>query len=127
MQAYEFSTKIGPGGKLMIPATHTDALPVGESVRVIVLVTGPDASVPNETQPPDLLAQIVAEIQFTPQNPAQIQPASGLLAEHLANAPHEFDPSFDESLWNQEWDRVEEEMNAIEIADELAEMRIQDR
>ncbi|GIK58481.1 MAG: hypothetical protein HND44_13815 [Chloroflexi bacterium] len=96
-------------------------------MRVIILVTGSDTSVPHEIQTPDLLAQMVAEIQSTPQNPAHRQPASGLLAEHLANVPYEFDPSFDESLWNQEWDRVEEEMEAIEIADELAEMAIHDR
>lgn len=84
------------------------------------------ASALNEAPTPDLLAQVGAEIQ-SPQNPAHIQPASGLLAEHLANAPHEFDPSFDESLWNQEWDRVEEEMKAVEIADELAEMGRHDK
>ena len=41
------------------------------------------------------LEDIVKEIKTSAQNPANIQPASGLLADHLATSPEIPDPSFD--------------------------------
>lgn len=123
MQAYEFSTKVGPGGKLVIPESYTKDLPVGDSVRVIILVNEFPVSLADESKNLSLLEQIVTEIRATPQNPANVQSASDLLTKHLANAPHEFDPSFNVAAWNEEWDRLEEEMKTLE----MAEANVQDR
>jgi hypothetical protein len=98
MQTYEFSTKIGPGGKLVILEVYTKHLPVGDSVRVIIVINEPHATIADQSKGQNLLAQVVAEIRSTRQNPANLQHASGLLAEHLANAPHEVDPSFDTAV-----------------------------
>lgn len=127
MQAYEFSTKVGPGGKLVIPESYTKDLPVGDSVRVIILVNEFSVSLADEPKNLSLLEQIVTEIRATPQNPANVQSASAMLTKHLANAPHEFDPSFNVAAWNEEWDRLEEEMKTLEMAEELAEANVQGR
>ena len=70
------------------------------------------------------MREIISEIKNTPQNPANIHPASGLLAKHLANSPGEPDPSFDVVAWNREWDEVEAKMKAMDIADEYIESGI---
>jgi hypothetical protein len=120
MKSYEFSTNITPDGRLVIPATLAKEMPVGESVKVIVLVNEHENGGENF-----LLENIIAEIKKTPQNPANITPASGLLAEHLLNSPEEADPSFDLEVWEREWDNVEATMKAIEFADQNSEFDIE--
>lgn len=124
MQAYEFSTKVTSDGKLIIPNPYIQNMRKGDSVRVIVLVDEPLAD--NEREEPFIfrLEDIVAEIKAKPQNPNNIKPASGLLVKHLADLPHEYDPSFDVIVWNKEWDKIEAEMKAMEIAEEQAEAHI---
>ncbi|HXV43446.1 MAG TPA: hypothetical protein VEC96_10305 [Anaerolineae bacterium] len=121
-KAYEFSTEVTPDGKLLIPDAYAKDIPIGDAVRVIVLVNEPETQ---EAQEKFLsLERIIAEIKNTPSNPTNILPASGLLAEHLANSPGEPDPSFDVAAWNNAWDKVENEMEATETANEQAEADI---
>lgn len=47
--------------------------------------TGNNISIQESFQPDDELEKVVAEIQATPSDPANITLASGLLAEHLRN------------------------------------------
>jgi hypothetical protein len=65
--------------------------------------------------------EIIKEIKSTPQNPANVQPASGLLAEHLADSCEIPDPSFDVVTWNREWDKIEAKMEMMEIAEQRSE------
>jgi hypothetical protein len=121
-KAYEFSTKVTLDGKLIIPKNYTKYIPTGDAVRVIVLV---DELGPQESQEELLsLEKVIAEIKSMPTDPANIQPGSGLLAEHLANTPGESDPSFDVDAWNKAWDKIEAEMEAIELAHDQAELDI---
>jgi len=64
---------------------------------------------------------VVAKIQATPPNPANIRPATGSLAEALQNAPD--DPDFDLETWIREWSMIEYEMKAITHANSIAEGR----
>ncbi len=70
------------------------------------------------------LEEVVAKIKRTPKNPANIQPARESLAEGLANSPYERDPHFDVTSWNEQWDEVEAEMKAQELAHEQSEKYI---
>lgn len=124
MQAYEFSTKVTSDGKLIIPNPYIQNMRKGDSVRVIVLVDEPLVDNEREEQLIFRLEHIVAEIKAKPQNPNNIKPASGLLAKHLADLPHKYDPSFDVIAWNKEWDKIEAEMKVMEIAEEQAEAHI---
>lgn len=63
--------------------------------------------------------EVVAETKAIPPNPSMISWATDSLAEWLQSAPD--DASFDLAEWQQEWDRVEVEMKAIETADVLAD------
>ncbi len=67
------------------------------------------------------LAEVVAEIRALPPNPAAIRPATGSLAEALANSPH--DPDFNLATWQRAWAKIEAEMKAINRANEIAEGR----
>lgn len=67
------------------------------------------------------LEEVVAEIKALPPNPAAIRPATGSLAEALANSPH--DPDFDLETWQRDWAKIEAEMKAIDRANEIAEGR----
>lgn len=124
MKAYEFSTRVTSDGKLVIPDAYTNNIPVGDTVRVIILVN--EAQLLTDEEEDEVeelfsLEEIVDEIKQTPQNPANVHPASGLLAEHLANSPEMPDPSFDVAKWNREWDRVEAEMKVMELAEQESE------
>lgn len=65
--------------------------------------------------------EVVAKIQATAPNPANIRPATGSLAEALQNGPH--DPDFDLKRWTREWSRIEDEMKAITHLNSIAEGR----
>ena len=124
MRAYEFFAKVTPDGKVAIPKSYTQDIPIDSHVRVIILVSEIETRDPDEqaVQASPLflsLNEVIAKIKSIPSNPANIQPASGLLAEHLADSPDEPDPSFDVVAWNKEWDKVEAEMEAIELGGEV--------
>lgn len=87
MQAYQFITKVTPDGKLSIPAQYTKALSAGDRVQVLVLLAEPqDLDGPS-------LEEVVAEIQQLPPNPATIEPATGSLADYLANTSNKRKPN----------------------------------
>ena len=65
------------------------------------------------------LEEVVAKIKALPRDPDNIRPATASLRELLENAPE--DPDFDLVRWQEEWDRVEAEMKAIERADSIAD------
>ena len=116
MKAYEFSTKVTLDGKLIIPEPYSKDIPAGDSVRVIVLINEEIWSVPKETSElpaSPALTKIIKEIKHSPQNPANIQAASGLLAEHLASSPETPDPLFDVAAWNRQWADIEAEMKRL--------------
>ncbi len=124
MKVYEFSTSVTSDSQLIIPKTYTKDIPIGNSVRVILLVSEENLSIENEQDEFDdapSLEEVIWEIKNTPQNPANIQPASGLLAEHLANSPEMADPLFDVVEWNREWDKIEAKMKMMEIAEQKSE------
>jgi hypothetical protein len=124
MKAYEFSTSVTSDGKLVIPDTYVKGMPLGSSVRVIVLVNEKGLPIDNEQEELEellSLEEVIMEIKSSPQNPANIQPASGLLAEHLTNSPELPDPSFDVVKWNREWDKIEAKMKRMEIAEQKSE------
>lgn len=124
IKAYEFSATVTSDGKLVIPESYTKDIPVGDSVRVIILVNDKITSVVPEEEgiaEPLTLAEIIEEIKQSPQNLANIQAASGLLAEHLANSPETPDSSFDVAEWNQQWDEIEADMKKLELAEQNAE------
>jgi hypothetical protein len=124
MRAYEFSSRVTSDGKLVIPDAYTNNIPVGDTVRVIILVNEAQLLADDERDEFEelfSLEEVVDEIKRTPQNPANVHPTSGLLAEHLANSPETPDPSFDVANWNREWDKVEAEMKAMELAEQESE------
>jgi cell pole-organizing protein PopZ len=59
------------------------------------------------------LDEVVARIRALPPNPANFRPASGSLAEFLAERK---DSEFDLAAWEAEWAQVEAEMEAIDLA-----------
>lgn len=65
--------------------------------------------------------QVVAAIKSTPPDSSIFHPAQLPLAEALAQAPEE--PPIDEAAWNQEWARVEADINTLARANDLAEGR----
>ena len=65
------------------------------------------------------LAQLVQRIRSRGPNPAMIRPAQRSLAGNIL-LPGEQDVPFDEAAWNREWAKIEEEMDALEIADQAA-------
>ncbi len=67
------------------------------------------------------LEEVVAKIKATPPDPTSFHPATGSLAEALADSPLE--PSFDEEEWHREWAKVEAEMKAMTRANDIAEGR----
>jgi len=123
MKTYEFLATVTHDGRLIIPAAYASEIPAGGSVRVIILVGEEDGSPDgrDELNGSASLEEVVNEIKSSGQNPANIQPASGLLAEHLTNCPEIPDPSFDITTWNREWDEIEAEMKVMEIAEQKSE------
>ena len=67
------------------------------------------------------LEAVVAKIKATPPNRHAFQPATTNLAELLTGV--EEDPLFDEQAWNHEWQKVEQLIEAIDHADDIAEGR----
>lgn len=65
------------------------------------------------------LEEVVAKIKALPTKPENVRPATGSLLDLLASDPEEVD--FDLEGWQQEWDKVEAEMKAIERENSLAE------
>jgi len=119
MKTYEFSTTVTQDGRLIIPAAYASEIPAGGPVRVIIMIGETDGR--DELEELGSLEEVVDEIKSSSQNPANIQPASGLLAEHLSNSPEIPDPAFDVTAWNREWDEVETEMKMMEIAEQKSE------
>jgi len=119
MKAYKFSTHKTSDNKLVIPEAYTQKIPVSNRVQVIVLVNEWDLPFQKQNPPNDVfsLKDVIAQIKVSPQNPALIQPASGLLAEHLTNCSEKPELTFDVKKWNQEWDDLEAKMKADEQAD----------
>ena len=66
------------------------------------------------------LAELVQRIRSRGPNPSMIRPAQRSLAGKLLH-PGERDMPFDEAAWNREWAKIEEEMDALEIADQAAD------
>lgn len=125
MVAYEFSTAVTHDHTLVIPEDYARTLPVGEPVRVILLVkeNGYQNGYQEEsTGEPSSLEELVAEIKRMSPNPANIKPASGLLGKHLAELEQVYDPTFDIDGWLSEWDRVETEMKKASLAHEAHEL-----
>lgn len=90
------------------------------SVEALVIRILTDAVVSSE---PVTLREVVARIQSTPPNPAQIRPATADLADLLQAAPG--DSCFDLEAWKHQWSAVEAEMRAITRANDNAESRNQ--
>lgn len=125
MVAYEFSTAITDERTLVIPEDYAKTLPIGEPVRVILLVNGNGYQNGHHEAPSNenlSLEELVAEIKQMPSNPANIKPASGLLGKHLAELEQKFDPTFDIVDWLSEWDRVEAEMKKASLTHETNEL-----
>jgi hypothetical protein len=126
MVAYEFSTAVTDEHTLVIPNDYAKTLPIGEAVRVILLVNengyqnGHHEAPTNESLS---LEALVAQIKQMPLNPANVTPGGGHLGEKLAHPVTESDPNFDLAEWTREWDRVEAEMEAQSLAHEEAELR----
>jgi hypothetical protein len=124
MTALEFSACIGPDGRLTVPVS---AIPAGSPVRVIVLTDEKDFPVSNKEMPADgfpSLDEVIREIKNSPQNPKNIRPASGLLGKHLSESDEKPDPCFSFADWNREWDRIESEMKAEEVAEQESEEQL---
>lgn len=126
MITHEFSTLIGSDGKPVIPVPVKN-MPAGSPVRVIVLADERDfplLSVSQREKETDALyslEEVIREIKSSPQNPENICPASGLLAEHLGIPDEEPGPYFDPDEWNQEWDSLEAKMKTEELVGQTYE------
>lgn len=131
MQAYEFTTHI-TNGRVTIPELYRRSIPSHDPVRVIMLVNDyePSHAIYEDCEAcPDScggrdeeddcpsLEDVLAEIKRTPQNPANIQAPSGLLAEHLMSSPFKPDKEFDFIAWNRRWDQIENKINLGDIFD----------
>lgn len=122
MQAYEFTTNI-TNNQITIPFFYRRNIPSHDAVRVIMLVNEYEPShaiyedCEDEEDDCPSLEDVLAEIKRTPQNPANILPPSGLLAEHLMSSPFEPDKEFDFIAWNRRWDKIENKMKYGDILD----------
>ena len=117
MKMYEFSTCIKNGSTVTIPDDLVEIIPTNSSVSVILVVEETEPSTSIASLP--ALESLVAEIKASPSAPSNIEPASGLLAEHLASSPEQPDSSFDVEVWNQMWDSLEDQMDTDALADEI--------
>jgi hypothetical protein len=127
MHAYEFSTEVSDTGQVEIPAQIAARLPVGASVRILVLVDEIPGTTNGHPEPAETddssLEELIAEIKRRPSNPENIRPGDGLLAWRLAHPVTEPDPDFDEAAWNKQWDEIEAAMKAQARAHEQEELR----
>ena len=124
MKAYKFTTTVTPDKRLIIPEPYIKDIPAGDTVQVIILIGEETSSEENKIPKASTLEEVINEIKSLPQNPASVQAASGLLAEHLMNSPEIPDPSFDVAQWNREWDEVEAEMKKLEFAEQITEANL---
>lgn len=92
-------------------------------VKESVATTYPDNGDKNELPS---LEEVVARIKAAPPNPAAIVPATKTIEEVVAyweaNPPDESDISPDE--WDRMWTAFEQELKAIDRADDIAEGRL---
>lgn len=126
MVAYEFSAAVTAERTLVIPADFAKILPVGESVRVILLVEKNGYQNGHQIEEIlrfPLLEDLVAEIKQMSPDPLNITSGHGQLGEKLAHPVTKADPQFDLGAWTKEWDAVEAEMEAQSLAHEEAELR----
>jgi hypothetical protein len=130
MVTYEFVAQIDEDGVVKIPRAYRHKLRTGEPVRVILQVAEPVAAAAADQPQPDeqaadealaALEETVARIQRLGPNPNNITPASGLLAQHLAELESEIDPDFDSEAWLREWEILEAQMEADQLAHEAEE------
>ena len=89
MVACEFATTLLENGHVVLPETYTKYIPVGSSLRVLVLLneitTTHETSYGPEEGPS--LEEFVKQLKQIPISPAVIQPGNmALLAERLANS-----------------------------------------
>lgn len=127
MDAYEFSTQVTKTGYVAIPTEYIDQIPQGTPVRVLILVNEPQAQTNGQNGQHDefgSLEELIAEIKRSPSKPEHIHPASGKLAEHLANPVTEPAPDFDPAEWDQEWAEIEAKMKAASLAHEEEERQL---
>jgi hypothetical protein len=77
-------------------------------------------SIENEHDFPSV-DEVVDRIRSTPPNPKNVREATRSITDvlHLIKD----DPNFDLEAWQKEWDKVEEEMKAIELSDDISEGR----
>lgn len=115
MQTYEFSAKITPDGTLILPADLAKNISRQKQVHVVLTVeqehNGAEESLLS-------LEQLIHEIKNTPPTSRNIQPASGLLFEHLAQPVTEHASDFDAERWNAAWDELERSMDENELTQE---------
>lgn len=104
MIAFQFPTQITTNGDLAIPA--------GSQLQIVLLVEAPTEQAQETVDEPLSLAEYTAFLRSRPLPASLITPASGLLGEHLVYPQREADPDFNETTWNQQWDKIEAEMNA---------------
>lgn len=123
MIAYEFSTTLTHQGQVTIPSSAMAQLPLGSSLRVILLVEEESATHENENDAVSELETFVASLQNKSSKSTTVIPASGKLGEHLANPVTESDPTFDEKNWNSQWDEVEKQMKELEFRKEQQRLR----
>ncbi|MEK8020301.1 MAG: hypothetical protein VSS75_025795 [Candidatus Parabeggiatoa sp.] len=112
MKGYQFSTHKTIDNKRVIPEGYIQKIPVENRDQVIVLGNEMDLPFQNQANELPSLKNVIAQIKLSPPDQALIQPASGLLAEHLSNCPENPYPTFDVEKWNQEWDDLEAKMKA---------------
>ncbi len=124
MKAYKFTTTVTPDKRLIIPRPYIKDIPAGDTVQVIVLIgeeISPISSEEIKLPQAPTLEDVINKIKHSPQNPANVQAASGLLAEHLMNSPGVPDPSFHVNEWNRAWDEIEREMKRLELIEQSTE------
>ena len=137
MVAYEFATTLLKNGHVVLPESYIKHIPVGSSLRVLVLLeelglnelgirslpplsTHPELTAQEKNLEPEkelALEQFVKQLKQTPINPAMIQPGNmALLAERLANPLTAADPTFDPLEWERLSNEHEAKMKAFEQA-----------
>lgn len=78
------------------------------------------ADLDEDEDPWPSLEEVVARIKALPRDPNNIQPATEDLVD-LLDVPH--DPNFDSKAWDDQWALIEEEIEALDRADDIAEGR----
>ncbi|MCE7982187.1 MAG: hypothetical protein DYG89_13405 [Caldilinea sp. CFX5] len=118
MIAFQFPTQITTNGDLAIPSQYRQSIPAGSQLQIVLLVEAPTEQAQETVDETNSLEEYTAFLRSRPLPASLITPSSGLLREHLANPQQDPDPNFSERAWNQQWDKIEAEMNADEEIDE---------